>query len=122
MSPDLSKPIFCEKCMAYSTAETPGDISNMHAFGREFYGESDPCEACGAVTKTLWFTVINIPMIPLGSYRHKTSSDGMMKARFWARKTATHWPQMMRTGTFALIAWMTVITLLLVWIVHNGGL
>ena len=101
---------FCEDCKAESTEQTPGDVSATNGFGRKFYGSAAPCPKCGSVVRTLWWTVIDIPLIPRGSYRYKTVSEneiGMF--RFWARRTRTNWGQIFKTWLFGFIAVVVVI-------------
>lgn len=115
MSDAAAKHVFCEKCVSISSAETPGDISTINGVGRMFYGGADPCETCGSVTRTLWFTFAQIPLVPLGSYRYKTSDEGVVRARFWCRKTATHWPQLFKTWVVGLVAAAALVAFILIW-------
>ena len=102
--PNVPKTIFCEKCLAVSTDKTPGDVSTMNGIGRKFYGAAEPCSTCGSVIRTLWFTLIDVPLIPLGSYRYKTATEEAdMSVRFWCRKTGWHWSQILLTWVLGLV-------------------
>jgi hypothetical protein len=100
-----SREVFCSHCVAESTDETPGDVSTLNGIGRKFYGSSSPCPECASVIRTLWWTFIEAPVIPLGSYRYKTSQETINRARFWCRKLpGRHWPQIWRTWGIGLVA------------------
>lgn len=101
---------FCPQCKVDSTDETPGDVSTMNGIGRKFYGGAEPCPRCGSVIRTLWWTVVEIPIVPRGSYRFKTISDGVGNARFWARRTRLHWPQVFVTWIVGLAIGAAAIT------------
>ena len=106
-----SREIFCEHCVAESTDETPGDVSTLNGIGRQFYGSSEPCPQCASVIRTLWWTVVELPVVPLGSYRYKTAQEGGRRARFWCRKLpARHWSQILKTWTIGLAAAIAVFT------------
>ena len=95
---------FCESCLAESSDETPGDVSATNGFGRKFYGAAAPCTKCGSIVRTLWWTAIDIPLIPRGSYRYKTVSDNEIgMSRFWARRTRTRWGQIFKTWVLGFI-------------------
>jgi len=101
---------FCENCLAESSDETPGDVSATNGFGRKFYGAAAPCTKCGSVVRTLWWTAIDIPLIPRGSYRYKTVSDNEIgMSRFWARRTQIRWGQIFKTWLFGIIAAAAII-------------
>ena len=101
---------FCEDCLAESSDQTPGDVSATNGFGRKFYGAAAPCTKCGSVVRTLWWTAIDIPLMPRGSYRYKTVSDNEVgMSRFWARRTQTHWGQIFKTWLFGFIAAAAII-------------
>ncbi len=86
-----------------STDKTPGDVSTLNGIGRKFYGSADPCPDCASVTRTLWFTFIELPVFPLGSYRYKTAQESAMKARFWCRQVPRHWPQIFKTWAVGIL-------------------
>ncbi|HUR00860.1 MAG TPA: hypothetical protein VM166_15530 [Gemmatimonadaceae bacterium] len=95
---------FCASCIAESSVDTPGDVNTYNGIGRKFYGGKAPCATCGSVLRTLWWTLIDIPVVPLGTYRYKTiAEDGIQMKRFWARKTRTHWDQVVKTW---LVGWL----------------
>jgi len=111
--PNDSKIIFCEQCRAASTDKTPGDVSTANGIGRKFYGAANPCVACGSVIRSLWFTFIDLPLIPLGSYRYKTASeDGVMSVRFWCRKTKWNWPQIMKTWVLGWVIGAVIVAVI----------
>lgn len=115
MANEPQKALFCEKCTSISTPDTPGDISTINGVGRMFYGGADPCEACGSVTRTLWLTFGQIPLVPLGSYRYKTSEESVNRSRFWCRKTSMHWPQVFKTWIIGLLSGAAIITAVVFW-------
>jgi hypothetical protein len=89
---------FCAACAAESDERTPGDISTTNGVGRKFYGGARPCVECGSVVRTLWWVFVDVPLVPLGSYRYKTIQDeGLGMKRFWTRRTRTHWDQIFKT-------------------------
>jgi hypothetical protein len=100
-----SRGIFCPHCVAESTDETPGDVSTLNGIGRKFYGAAAPCPECASVIRTLWWTLVELPVVPLGSYRYKTAEQAGTRARFWCRKLpARHWPQIFKTWALGLAA------------------
>jgi len=110
-----SRVIFCERCVAESTDETPGDISTMNGIGRKFYGSAEPCPECASVVRTLWWTFIDFPIIPLGSYRYKTSEEAVTRSRFWCRKLpAVNSSQVFKTWGLALLALPAVIVIIVI--------
>jgi hypothetical protein len=101
--------IFCAHCIGESTDKTPGDVSTLNGIGRQFYGSGKPCPECASVVRTLWWTLVSLPVIPLGSYRYKTSSEGTgalgRRARFWCRQLPSrHWPQVWKTWAIGIVA------------------
>lgn len=96
---------FCEECIAESTDQTPGDISTTNGVGRKFYGGAKPCSTCGSVIRTLWWTCVDVPVMPRGSYRYKTiEDDDIQMSRFWTRRTETQWSQILKTWLIGLLA------------------
>ena len=93
---------FCAACTQASTDKTPGDVSTTNGIGRKFYGGAAPCVTCGSVIRTLWITLVDIPIVPLGSYRYKTASEAGLSARFWCRQTAWNWSQILVTWVIGL--------------------
>lgn len=93
---------FCERCTAQSTERQPGNISTVNGIGRKFYGGANACEGCGSVVRTLWWTLVDIPIVPLGSYRYKRAGDLGQGSEFWARRTAWYWPQILTTWVVGL--------------------
>ena len=101
---------FCEKCTAESTEQTPGNVSATNGIGRKFYGSMKPCATCGSVIRTLWWTCVDIPLVPRGSYRYKTISDNDINmARFWARRTRTQWGQIVKTWLIGIVTVVVVV-------------
>ena len=94
--------VFCDDCVAASENRTPGNISTFNGIGRTFYGSADRCEKCGSIIKTLWFVLLYIPLLPLGSYRYKAEETGVISSRFRCRRTATNWSQVFLTW---MIGW-----------------
>jgi hypothetical protein len=100
-----SREIFCEHCVAETTDRTPGDVSTINGIGRKFYGSAAPCPECASVIRTLWWTVVEVPIVPLASYRYKTSEEGVSRSRFWCRELpARHWEQIWKTWAIGLVA------------------
>jgi hypothetical protein len=61
------------------------------------------------VIRTLWWTVVEVPVVPLASYRYKTSEEGVSRSRFWCRKLpARHWAQIWKTWAIGLVAAVAV--------------
>jgi hypothetical protein len=47
--------------------------------------------------------MVEIPLIPLGTYRYKTADEShAMKSRFWCRRAAWNWPQILKTWAVGL--------------------
>ena len=104
---------FCSGCRSRSTEKTPGNISTTNGIGRKFYGNADRCSSCGSVVRTLWFTFIEMPVIPLGSYRYRAVRiNGRKMPKFWARKTNTRWDQILMTWAVGIIVAAVVITVM----------
>ena len=94
--------IFCEACTnVSSTAYFPGKVSSLNGIGRMFYGEESRCPTCGSCVRTLWFTLLFLPIVPLGSYRiiNGTFERGVASTteRFHARRTDFCWKQVVFT-------------------------
>jgi len=107
---DLVEKGFWEQCSAESTDETPGDVSTVNGIGRKFYGGASPCAKCGSVIRTLWWTLVDVPVIPLGSYRYKTVTDNEIgMSRFWTRRTKTQWGQIIKTWLVGCLAVVVVV-------------
>ncbi len=105
-----SKKIFCSRCVAETTDQTPGDVSTMNGIGRKFYGSAVPCPECASVIRTLWWTLVELPLVPLGSYRYKTAEEGVMRSRFWCRKLPNrHWEQVWKTWAIGFVLGTAVI-------------
>jgi hypothetical protein len=104
-----SREIFCDHCVAETTDQTPGDVSTLNGIGRKFYGSAAACPECASVIRTLWWTLVEVPVVPLASYRYKTSDEGVSRARFWCRKLpARHWEQVWKTWAIGLAAAVAV--------------
>lgn len=96
---------FCDACVAGSSGESPGDVNTNNGIGRKFYGDAERCTACDSTIRTLWWVLADIPLVPLGSYRHKAieaerHSGFFVQSTsrgFIARRTRTHWSQIMTT-------------------------
>ncbi len=95
---------FCEKCTAESNDTTPGNISTINGIGRKFYGSAEPCPQCGSTIRTLWWTLVDIPIIPLGSFRYQLRDAKISRSQFWARKTQMRWGQIFKTWIIGLSA------------------
>ncbi len=81
--------------------------------GFKFYGGSTPCGACGSQVKSLWWVFLEIPIVPMGCYRHLAPDSGD-HVLFWARRTAMDWPQVFRAWIWGLL-FLTVSVSALVW-------
>jgi len=107
---------FCSNCRGESTDETPGNVSTTNGIGRKFYGSADPCAVCGSVVRTLWWTFIDVPIVPRGSYRYKTISDDEIRmSRFWARRTRTHWDQIIKTWVVGFAIAVAVVVAIVIY-------
>ncbi len=104
-----SRTIFCDHCVAETSDKTPGNVSTINGIGRKFYGGAEPCPACTSVIRTLWWCFIEIPIVPLGSYRYKTSKEGVMRALYWSRKLPTrYWKQIWPTWLIGMLAALAI--------------
>jgi hypothetical protein len=111
-----SRKIFCTRCVAATSDKTPGDVSTLNGIGRQFYGSAAACPECASVIRTLWWTFVSLPVVPLGSYRYKTSEEGVMRARFWCRKLpGLHWAQVGKTWLLGLVLGAAAIIVLYLW-------
>ncbi len=55
--------------------------------------------------RTLWWTLVEIPLVPRASYRYKTSEEQGSRTRFWCRKLpARHWAQIWKTWALGVVA------------------
>jgi hypothetical protein len=106
---------FCSQCVAASEAKTPGNISATNGIGRMFYGNTDPCQACGSTIRTLWFALIYLPLIPLGSYRYIEIKTTGLGSRFFSRKTATRWDQVLKTWVIGWLVGAAVVAAVIAW-------
>lgn len=106
---------FCTKCTADSTSETPGSISTMNGIGRKFYGGAEKCPTCGSVVRVLWFVFVEVPLIPLGTYRYQESEKGVMRSRFLGRKTHTRWPQVFLHWSVGLMLGFIAVMAIMAW-------
>lgn len=101
---------FCDTCVRESSDESPGDVRTNNGIGRMFYGRAAECETCGSVVRTLWRVLADVPLIPVGSYRYKDvgpeEHSGFFvqstSRGFIARRTRTHWNQVMATWLVGL--------------------
>jgi hypothetical protein len=93
---------FCAGCLSESTAEPAGDVSDTGAVGRKLYGAAEPCLRCGAVVATLWWVLVEIPLIPRGSYRYKIVRDDPHPPRLLSRRTHTRWAQLLTQWVLGL--------------------
>jgi hypothetical protein len=105
-----SRATFCPHCVAESSDQTPGNVSTTNGIGRKFYGNALPCAECGSVIRTLWWCFIDMPVIPLGSYRYQLAAGESpsflgMRSRFWARRLPEpYWPQIWPTWAVGIVA------------------
>ena len=96
---------FCDACVSSSSAESPGDVNTNNGIGRKFYGNAERCAACDSTVRTLWWVLADVPLVPRGSYRYKAieaeQHSGFFvqstSRGFVARRTRTHWNQVMAT-------------------------
>jgi len=75
-------PDFCDRCKLASTEKSSGGTATLNGIGTMLYGSGDPCPVCSSVIKRLFFTLLYIPIIPLGKYRVKAVTP----QRFLSRK------------------------------------
>jgi len=123
MSTPVSVPKdFCAACVAASTNKTAGSISTLNGIGRQFYGKEEPCGQCGSSVRTLWWTLVHLPLIPLGSYRFLQTEGNFMKSRFLSRKLdAMRWGQVFRTWIIGWLAGAAVVTAIILWDQYKKG-
>jgi hypothetical protein len=60
---------FCKKCQFETIARASGNLSRFNGIGTTFLGSSNACAECRSVVKRVWFTVLFIPVVPMGRYR-----------------------------------------------------
>lgn len=58
---------FCAPCTAASEAWRAAEVTGP--MGRRFYGHRDVCENCGSSVRTLYHTVLWVPVSKVGRYR-----------------------------------------------------
>ncbi len=76
---------FCRRCYAATTDESPGSTFTINVlFGFRFLGWSGECPRCESVERTLWFLFV-IPLLPLGKYRIKYVTEGLLNSRYIGR-------------------------------------
>lgn len=114
---------FCEACVHDSSDQSPGDVRTNNGVGRMFYGRADKCDTCGSVVRTLWRVVADIPLVPVASYRYKDvgpeEHSGFFvqstSRGFFARRTRTHWNQVLTTWLVGL-AGATALAFVIWWL------
>jgi hypothetical protein len=117
-----SREIFCEHCVAETSDKTPGDVSTINGIGRKFYGSAAPCPQCASVIRTLWWTLVEVPIVPLASYRYKTSQEGVNRSRFWCRQLPSrHWEQVWKTWAIGLVAGVAAIIAIYIYNNYQHG-
>ena len=123
MSTPVSAPkTFCGSCVAASSEQTPGNISTFNGIGRQFYGSADVCAQCGSAVRTLWFVLVHLPLVPLGSYRYIQTGSGYNKSQFLSRKLAgIRWDQAAKTWLFGWLAGAGLITAFVLWDQYKKG-
>lgn len=60
---------FCAPCTASSIASRTPDAAGVAGIGARFYGHRDICESCGSSVRTLYSTVLWIPVSKVGQFR-----------------------------------------------------
>ena len=60
---------FCKKCLFETVAQSSGNLHTINGIGTAFVGSTDPCPTCRSVLRRVWFTVLLVPIVPLGRYR-----------------------------------------------------
>jgi uncharacterized RDD family membrane protein YckC len=87
---------FCDRCIAQTTSETPGNIHSVNGIGtmlsasRWYSKEADRCSQCGSVVQIKWIS-FGVGLKPLGTYRVlyvKKGVSGFTASRFFARRLA----------------------------------
>jgi hypothetical protein len=74
---------FCARCQAQSDGRSSaGDMSRFNGIGRTFGKASERCPQCRSVVRRVWFTVLYVPLIPLGKYRVLHASP----QQFWSQR------------------------------------
>ena len=85
-APFIRKTGFCRACYGSTTNESPGSTFTVNlVFGTRLMGGSEQCPACGSMIQWLWFWFF-LPIIPLGRYRIKYLSDGLLRSTYIGRK------------------------------------
>ena len=79
-------PGFCDSCRMATTDVSSGGTFTFNGIGTALYGSAEVCPTCASVVKRLFFTILFIPIIPLGKYRVKY----VTKKKFFSRKLRPH--------------------------------
>jgi len=117
-----SRAIFCAHCVAETSDQTPGNVSTLNGIGRKFYGGAQPCPECASVIRTLWWCVVDLPILPLGSYRYKTAREGVMREQYWCRQLSKrYWPQIWKTWRLGLVSAVLVAVGVVLYEKYKGG-
>ncbi|MGA9566550.1 MAG: hypothetical protein WBS19_13570 [Candidatus Korobacteraceae bacterium] len=76
---------------------------SVNGFGTTYYGHADPHQDDSYVA-TKWLIFLFIPIIPLGSYRIKLLSGGVVRKDYHGYRVSLHFRQVVTTYGIALVA------------------
>jgi hypothetical protein len=66
----LGPTTFCERCRSGSEATvSAGPMNHANGTGRGFGRPWSRCRDCRSVLRRVWFQVLHVPIVPLGTYR-----------------------------------------------------
>jgi len=72
---------FCPKCIAETTDESAGGLSQVNGVGNSFMGSGDKCPVCGSVVCRKVVTAVWLPVFPQSRYRVLYSSPTSFYSR-----------------------------------------
>ena len=60
---------FCQECLTQTLPVSSGSLNRFNGCGFAFVGKANRCNRCHSVTTRIWYTLLGIPILPLGKYR-----------------------------------------------------
>src|SRR5437870_1680365 len=78
---------FCWECREATTSESPGNTFLLNAIGTRLCFSRDRCPKCHSIVQLKAFTILFVPIAPLGWYRVLHSPRGnFMSSRYVGRR------------------------------------
>lgn len=62
-------PRFCDLCLSATSAKSPPSTRRVNGIGTAFWESRTRCPTCGSIDARVWFTILFLPVIPLGRYK-----------------------------------------------------